>query len=188
MKKILLLFVLVIVLSASGCGPDSESQSGLTPQTHTVEPAPTPTPTPEPTPKYYFKDNVLVTEDVKIEIIGQEIIQVGEPGNEYGESPVIAFTFDTTNLTGNEAVNPISAWIAFFTAIQDNDPNYVNVLDVGLSPYDEYLDTQSVAIKKGGTVRNAIAYELDDLTTPVALIAQRIMDEEPLGTQIFDIT
>lgn len=147
----------------------------------------TQTPTLEPSSKYYFENNVLVTEDVRIEIVDCEIIQIGEPGNEYGEKPVIAFTYDTTNLTGNEAVNPISAWIAFFTAVQDNDPNYVNVLDVGMAPYDEYLDTQSATIKKGGTVRDATAYELDDLETPVTLIAQRIMDDEPLGEQTYNV-
>lgn len=182
--EMLLISASLLILSGCSSAKSAPTVSASSPQMNTIQ---IQEPTPEPSPKYYFEENILVTEDVRIEIVDCEIIQIGEPGNEHGEKPVIVFTYDTTNLTGNEAVNPISAWIAFFTAVQDNDPNYVNVLDIGMAPYDEYLDTQSATIKKGGTVRDATAYELDDLETPVLLIAQRIMDDEPLGEQTYDV-
>ena len=58
-----------------------------------------------------------------------------------------------------------------FTAVQDNDPNMVNELNVGMLPDEQYLDSQMAQIKKDGTVSNAIAYELTDETTPVVLKA-----------------
>ena len=42
---------------------------------------------------------------------------------------------------------------------------------MGSLPDDRFLDSQTENIKKGGTVENAIAYELDDLVTPVDLVA-----------------
>ena len=42
---------------------------------------------------------------------------------------------------------------------------------MGSLPDDRFLDSQTENIKKGGTVENAAAYELDDLVTPVELVA-----------------
>ena len=140
-----------------------------------------------PESEYYFKDNVLVSEDVRIEIKDWKVIPVGDTGNEYGEKPVIAFWYDTTNLSGNENVTPSTAWIAMFTAVQDNDPNMVNELNVGMLPDQQYLDSQMAQIKKDGTVSNAIAYELTDETTPVVLKATRGIGGDTLGEQTFDI-
>lgn len=56
-----------------------------------------------------------------------------------------------------------------------------------MSPDDSFLDSQMETIKQDGTVKNAVAYELDDLETPVTLIAtQGIMGDE-LGKQDFNI-
>lgn len=137
--------------------------------------------------EYYFKDNELVSTDVKINITDWKVIPVGEKGNEYGDAPVLALWYDTTNLTGNEQVTPINAWIAMFTAVQDNDPNMVNTLDVAMLPDEQYLDSQDKQIKKDGTVSNAIAYTLSDDTTPVVLKATRGIGGEELGEQTFDI-
>lgn len=139
------------------------------------------------TSEYYFKDNVLVSEDVKIEITDWKVIQVGEPGNEYGDAPVIAFWYSTTNLTDNENVTPLSAWMTMFTAIQDNDSDMVNELEVGLAPDDTLLDNQLAHIKKDGTVECAVSYYLDDVTTPVILTATKGILGEDLGEQIFEI-
>ncbi|MDO4271945.1 MAG: stalk domain-containing protein [Candidatus Saccharibacteria bacterium] len=135
---------------------------------------------------YYFKDNTLVAEDVKIEIVNYAVIPVGKDGNLHGKKPVIAFWYNTTNLTG-KSMTPISAWFAMFTAIQDNNPNAINELDVGLLPDVSFSDSQSEKIKKGGTVLNAIAYELDDDTTPITLKATRGLLGEDLGEQTFEI-
>lgn len=140
----------------------------------------------EETEECYFKDNVLVAEDVKIEITDYKVIPVGEPGNEYSDKPVIAFWYNTTNITGKE-FDPGTAWIAMFTAIQDNNPNAINELEVGMLPDEQFLDSQLETIKQGGTVANAIAYELDDDTTPVTLKATKGIGGEVLGEQNFEI-
>lgn len=134
----------------------------------------------------YFKDNEVKINDLKIKITETKVIPVGEPGNEYGEKPVFAIWYDTTNLSDKD-INPTSAWVAVFKAVQDNDPNAVNEINVGMLPDNQFLDTQLQTIKKDGTVSNAIAYELDDLETPVTLIATQGLGGDELGEQTFEV-
>ncbi len=133
-----------------------------------------------------FKDNVLTTKDVEIKITAVRTIQVGETGNEYGKKPVIAFWYDTTNVSGKET-DPMTAWIFLFAAYQDNDPNAENKLDVGSLPDAEFLDSQTNKIKKGGTVPNAVAYELSDTTTPVKLVASTFGGRDEIGSMTFEL-
>src|SRR5699024_9386147 len=109
-------------------------------------------------------------DDFKIEITDYQVIPAGETGNEYGDTPVIAFWYDTTNTSGTD-IDPSTAWIYSLKAIQDNDPNAINELDMGMLPDDSFLDSQLETIKKDGTVSNAVSYELDDDFTPVTLVA-----------------
>ena len=136
---------------------------------------------------YYFRDGVVVTEDLKIEITDYKVIPVGETGNEYGDAPVIAFWFSTTNRSEKDNISPIIAWSAVFSAVQDNDPNMVNKLDVGMLPDEAYSDTQLAEIKPNGTVDCTISYVLDDETTPVTLTATKGILGEELGSQDFPI-
>ncbi len=136
--------------------------------------------------KYYFKDLELVTEDYTIKITDWKIIQKGEAGNEYGDVPVIAFWYDTTNTSGTE-IDPMSAWIYVVSAYQDNDPNSVNELSVGMLPDDQFTESQLNKIKKDGTVQNAVAYDLSDTETPVKLTAKKSMLGDEIGSMDFDI-
>ena len=72
-------------------------------------------------------------------------------------------------------------------AIQDNDKNKVNKLQVAGHPDITLLNDQSVTIKKDGTVSGAVAYELSDLTTPVKLIAYKGVGGAELGSQEFSV-
>lgn len=137
--------------------------------------------------EYYFKDNILVSEDVKIEITDWKVIPAGEAGNEYGDAPIIAFWYNTTNLSEKDSITPLTAWFAMFTAVQDNDPNMVNKLDAASHPDNELLDNQTAQIKQNGTVANAVAYTLTDETTPVVLKATKGILGEELGEQTFEI-
>jgi len=132
-----------------------------------------------------FKDGVLVTEDFTIKITDTKVIPVGAKGNEYGDKPVIAFWYDITN-TGGEKVTSFD-WIYSFKAFQDTDPSVVNELDVASAPDDSLLETQGAEIKKGATIQGAIAYELDDTTTPVELVASIDLGMSELGRQVFEI-
>lgn len=140
----------------------------------------------DPSGEASFKDGVLTTAKFKIEITSHRVIPVGQVGNEYGQKPVLAIVYKTTNLT-SAATDPTTAWIGSFTATQDNDPNAVNTLDVGSTPGDQYLDSQTQQIKEGGTVENAIAYELDDTTTPVALTAKENLFGDDLGSVTYQL-
>ena len=133
-----------------------------------------------------FADGVLTTGGYTITITDYKVIQPGETGNEYGEKPVIAFWYDTTNTGSASEINASTAWILVFEAVQDNDPNAVNTLSMGMLPDQQFLDSQSESIKDGGTVSNAVAYELDDTTTPVTLVASDMLGNE-YGRQEFSV-
>ena len=115
------------------------------------------------------------------------VINPGEVGNEYGEKPIIAIWYDTLvnpDYDNSTPINPTNAWILNFKAIQDNDPNAVNELNIGSLPDQQFLDSQTQDIKPGGTVSNAVAYELDDTTTPVTLVAGDLFGTEYGKTEI----
>lgn len=133
-----------------------------------------------------FVDGVLTTPNMKIVITRHKVIPVGKKGNEYGDKPVIAFWYKTTNLSGKK-ISPME-WLFVFTAYQDNNPNAMNELDVSsLPPDDAFLGTQTETIKKGGTVEDAVAYELDDQTTPVELVASDDLGFTEIGRKTYPV-
>lgn len=184
MKKLILSAALLSSLALAGCGDESEKSEA--PKENTQAPASTEKTEKVDNKDVYFKDNEAKLEDVKVKITETKVIPVGEKGNEYGEKPVFAIWYEATNLSDKD-IDPISAWIAIFTAIQDNDPNMVNELEIGSLPDEAHLDTQMNTIKKDGTVANSIAYELDDLETPVTLVANQGLSGKELGRKDFEI-
>ena len=140
----------------------------------------------EPESPYYFRDLELVTSDYSIKITDWRVINPGEPGNEYSDSPVIAFWYDTTNTSAKE-IDPMSAWIYVMTAVQDNDPNAINSLNVAGLPDSQFTNSQMQKIKQGGTVPNAMAYTLTDTETPIELTAKGSMFGDAIGSMTFDI-
>lgn len=175
--------VLALTLGACGDGGD-ESTAGPAPveeQGTTTEISPSAAPAADTDSEEYFADGVLEKNDVTIRITDVRKIAVGELGNERGNTPVIAFFYDITNKS-DEGVTASLKWIPTFDAVQDNDPNIVNKLDVARHPDPATKDTRSAEIKPGGTISNAVAYELTDETTPVELIASR-----DRGSQTFPV-
>ena len=185
MKKLLLPVLpltLVVAFALAGCSGTEPVDTAPTSSTEVEVDAPEEMPAGDS-----FVDGVLETDEVKIAITDYRVIQVGEPGNEYGDVPVLAIWYDTTNLgTSDRDITP-SEFIFMFEAFQDNDPNAENTLDVGSLPDDAFLDSQMENIKVGGTVSNAIAYELDDTTTPVLLVAGGTFGDE-IGSMTFNLT
>ena len=119
-------------------------------------------------------DGVMVFDDYTIEIIDYKVIPAGEEGNEYGDEPVIAFWYNTTNTSGKDT-NPM------------NDPNIVNELNGASLPDSRFLDSQMATIKEGGTIENAMAYTLTDDTTPVLLQAKKNMFGDVFFEQLFEL-
>ena len=132
-----------------------------------------------------FENGVLTTSDVTIKITDHKVIPAGAKGNEYSDKPVLALWYTTTNVSGKD-IDPME-FLWLFEAYQDNDPNAVNDLDVGSLPDARFRDSQMETIKKGGTVENAVSYELDDLTTPVKLVAGGLFDDEELGSITYNL-
>lgn len=141
----------------------------------------------ESIPDASFQDGVLTTPDTRVAITDYRVIGPRSEGNEYSDTPVLAIWYETTNLhsDGDEHLSPMGAFIWSFSAYQDNDPNLVNSLDVGMLPDRAFLDSQMAAIKPGGTVPNAVSYQLSDLTTPVELAASYKGDE--VGRMTFNL-
>jgi hypothetical protein len=186
-KKLIFSAALVLSLGLAGCGEEKakdepQKEDVQTPVSADAEKSKSD----EKDGDVYFKDNEAKLVDIKVNITETKVIPVGEKGNEYGDKPVLAIWYNTTNLSGKE-IDPISAWMVVFTAIQDNNPNSINELEVGALPDDRFLDTQLEKIKQDGTVENAVAYELDDLETPVTLVANQGIGGKELGRQDFEV-
>lgn len=128
-------------------------------------------------------------EDIDIKITKYKVIPVGEEGNKYGDTPVIAFWYDITNKSDKDFIDPMSGWFAAFPdgAIQDNNPNKINKLGVAMHPEQSLVNDQMSKIKKGGTLQGAIAYKLSDLETPVKLTAHKGVGGVELGSQEFNV-
>lgn len=188
MKKSILLAVLVASLlcscgtsgstsSAGNMSASSPSESEVSSSSESSDSDESP---------YGFKDNVIKLEDATITITDYKIIPPGEKGNEYSEKPIIAFWYSVTN-ESEDLISASTAWVRSVTAIQDNDPNIVNELEVTSLPDDRFLDTQLADIKPGGTLENAIGYELTDLETPVILEAKNGLFGDVIGEQSFEL-
>lgn len=172
-----------LALLLSGCG-GSTGTSGETSSAPTTAES-TAAASEAPATDASFVDGVLTTPEMKIVITDNKVIQPGDKGNEYGEKPVMAFWYEITNLSGGD-ISPMN-WIFVFTAYQDNNPNAENELNVGTLPDDAFLDSQTETIKKGGTVANAVAYELDDTITPVELVASDGLGTTEIGRETYPV-
>ena len=174
-----------MALLLGGCGASS-AETGTAPSSNQTVEAPSTETTAKPAAiESSFVDGVLTTPDLKVVITEHRIIPVGEPGNEYGSKPVIAFWYDITNISG-EAMNPMT-WVMVITAYQDNNPNSMNRIEIGGMPDERFVQTQLESIKQGGTVQSAFAYELDDLTTPVDLVASDDLGMTEIGTMTYNL-
>ncbi|EQB35035.1 hypothetical protein M948_18190 [Virgibacillus sp. CM-4] len=192
MKKYLFALIIGLILILAACGDSSESEDASAEESNSTSDESTESDSgseeakTEENSDVYFKDNEAKINDLKIKITETKVIPAGESGNEHGEKPVFAIWYEATNLSDKE-IDPSTAWIAMFTAIQDNDPNAVNELEVGALPDEAHLDSQLENIKKNGTVENSVAYELDDLETPVTLVANQGVMGDEIGRQDYEI-
>lgn len=128
-----------------------------------------------------FDGTMLRGNSYSVRITSHKVINPGEEGNEYGDKPVIAFWYDTLvspDYKNDRPIDPMSSWIMNFKAVQDNDPNAINELQIASLPDKNFLQSQMSQIKPGGTVANAVAYYLTDTITPVKLTAEDMMGTE----------
>lgn len=181
-KSLVLLACASAAFVLSGCGGTTTESSSSSTSSSSSSATPSPVSSKS---ESSFEGGVLTTAEMKIAITDHKIIPVGEKGNEYGKKPVIAFWYQITNL-GGEDMTPMNFLYAM-TAYQDNNPNAENKLEVGSLPDDRFLSTQMEKIKKGGTVENAVAYELDDETTAVDLVASNDLGATEIGKMTYPL-
>lgn len=133
----------------------------------------------------------ILVDDGKLEITitRYKVIPVGQSGNQYGKSPVIAFWYNIKNINKNN-IDPTGAWFSSsaIKVVQDNNGNQVNTLEVDALPDDKFLQTQTQQIKIGGTAQNAVAYTLSDQNTPVKITFEKNMiNSDPVAEETFNI-
>lgn len=185
-----------VALLLGGCGGTASNGAAPSAGTSsagvaaTVSPSPLAVPTESPVADDWgsgatFAKGVLLTPYFKLVITDQQVIKPGAKGSGGGDKPLIVFSYKTTRL-GDRDVDPVSAWIFNLTAFQDKTPSLKNELPAGPPPDVRFADAMMYKIKKGDTVDCAVAYELDDLKTPVNLVAETILGEE-IGRQSFKI-
>lgn len=175
MKKFLsLLVIAVLAVGLVACGGSGNSGETDVDKTETAS-------------DVYFKDGVLQLEDGKIEITDTKVVEAGAKGNEDSEKPVIVFYYTATNESEKE-LGASTIWIAAFDVHQDTDKDTVNELEIG-SYSDENIDSDKANsdMKPGGSVKNMISYELDDMEIPVVLKATQGIGGKDLGEQTFNI-
>lgn len=128
-----------------------------------------------------LKDNTAVLDDINVKVLETEFIPKGT--YEGQDKDQLGIIYEVKNKSDKE-IDAISGWLAVFEATQDTK-HTVHKLNVGglpnLEKYTPFLDTQLDTIKKDGTLKNGIAYDLEDTTTPVILKATKGVNGEKLG-------
>ncbi|MBC1544698.1 DUF5067 domain-containing protein [Listeria cossartiae] len=130
-----------------------------------------------------LKNGVIENEQTKIRITSHEIIPIGEKGNESGDKPIIAFWFEVTNKS-DEITSALKSWMGQIVVYQDTRSDLINTLNTTILDDDQFIDSASRVledIKKGDTVKCAIAYGLDDDEIPVDLVDRDIVNGEFYG-------
>ncbi|EAK8408357.1 DUF5067 domain-containing protein [Listeria monocytogenes] len=130
-----------------------------------------------------LKTGVIENDQTKIKITSHKIIPIGEKGNESGEKPIIAFWFEVTNKS-DEITSAFKSWAGQIVVYQDTRSDLINTLNTTILNDAQFLDSSSRVledIKKGDTVKCAIAYGLDDDEIPVDLVDRDIVSGEFYG-------
>lgn len=140
------------------------------------------TESPDTTTNKDLKNKTAVLNDEEVKILDTELMPNGTYEGQTADQLVV--TYEVKNKSDKE-ITPIDGYLAAFEATQENT-NSEHQLDVGMTPMNEKYkfatDVQTDKIKKGGTVKSAIAYDLKDMTTPVILHATKGLGGEKLGT------
>ncbi|MCU09262.1 DUF5067 domain-containing protein [Listeria monocytogenes] len=130
-----------------------------------------------------LENGVIENEQIKIKITSHKIIPIGAKGNESGDKPIIAFWFEVTNKSGG-FTSPISSWVEHIAVYQDTRSDLLYTLKSTTLDDAQFLDSASRLsedIKKGATVKCAIAYGLDDDEIPVDLAYRDFLSEVVYG-------
>ncbi|WP_166867556.1 DUF5067 domain-containing protein [Salinibacterium sp. ZJ70] len=115
-----------------------------------------------------FADGTLTSSKLSIRITDSAVIPQGESGNEYGEAPVLAVWFETTNTSGEE-IDPLTAWLTHARAYQTVS-DLPAELSLGMAPDSELSMAMTTPIPADATVIGAVAYLLADDEAPVELV------------------
>lgn len=135
----------------------------------------------EDTAKPSFKNDTLKIEMATLKILSTEVLPAD--ASAYRDKPQLVFTYEVTN-NSKDLIQASTVWIACFEATQEAKDT-INNLNVGMTPQDEkfneFKEHEGDDIKTDGTVKAVIAYDLEDLDTPVILKASQGFGGAELG-------
>lgn len=174
-KAITIGAAVMMSLSLAACGISNVSKSSSNSQT-----------TKKSHSQYYFDGKTVNIHDVKIHIDKVKFYQASEYT---GNKSLICFDYTITNKTDKD-INAIDGWQSVFNAYQDNK-NTEGKLEVGALPpdtSDQVLHDQDQTIKKNGTVKCRVAYELDSTSKPVVLKATQGVDGKFIGKKTYKLS
>jgi hypothetical protein len=120
---------------------------------------------------YYFKDNVLVTPEFRIEITQHEIVQYGGENNSRNantnKKPIIAFWYKITNFS-DKTIDAFNSWVLSFEAYQGSG-QFEQKINLDQLHDERLKSTIAHSIAKDETIEYAVAYELGNDTLPITL-------------------
>lgn len=131
--------------------------------------------------EFTFENGVFDATLLKITITDCKVFRPNESIN-VSNYPVVAFYFDVNNINYVGELKPSSAFVAFFTPLQNN-----KVLQLSLLSDNVFMNSLSDEIAIGDTVSGAMAFQLYDLESPAVLEASNKQSGKIYGTQTFDI-
>ena len=159
-KIIVLVLALVMMFGVTACGGSGTGEQ------QSAEPSVLGGAAEEQVPVSTYKDIIFEVDEGIIEITSAVI---GRDGR--AESDMIVFYYTYTN-TKTEARAPSIAWNWNIEAVQDNDPDAVNVLEGGSIPMS-YIKEATYELRTDESANSAGAFVLSDMSTPVTLIAKK---------------
>lgn len=183
--KILGATLLSTSLLLAACG-DTSTEKEKKEETATVEKATTKKEEPK-TETTGFKNDTVSIDMADIKILGAEVVKKGTDQMLQKDSVVI--TYEIKGKT-DEDITPSDVWFACMEVYQDAEGSEKK-LDVGMMPLDEKYtalqDTQDDNVKKGGTVKSGMIYELADTNNDIIIKASKGIGGKKLGEKIIKL-
>lgn len=181
MKRLISLFAVLLLLLVAGCGggadspaaenaPEGDSSVGAEAGTD-AEPEFSPA-----TPAGEMLSGMgFAADGFEVEFTSKRIVPAGEEGNIFTEKPALALTYTITNIDNDSlAPNDLLFYVSAFQADQELELAHI-------WGHESEPEGHVGPLAQGDSWDTVIAYELNDESTPVELVA---IDERIFGDEV----
>ncbi|MBO1202269.1 DUF5067 domain-containing protein [Staphylococcus simiae] len=137
--------------------------------------------------KVQFKNDTLVLKKAVLKIKNVFLVNDKDSKNKH---KLLAFEYEVKSKANDKAITATNVWIASLNATQDSKDT-VNNLELGSTPstgkFESWRTHSHDAIKKGGTAKGIITYQLQN-DKEVTLTATQGIVGKKLGSKKIDIS